>query len=186
MIDISIQKAINFAALKHKNQVRKGTQLPYIVHPMEVMQILTYLGAFDTIIIAGILHDTLEDTDTTPEEIKEEFGENILRLVQKESEDKSKSWHERKQTTIDNLKKESADVQMICFADKLSNLRSIYRDKLDMGEKVWDRFNATKEDEYWYYKRILDETRCGLILTMESGMYCIDEYEELLKEVFEK
>jgi hypothetical protein len=115
-----------------------------------------------------------------------EFGENILRLVQKESEDKSKSWHERKQTTINHLKKESADVQMICFADKLSNLRSIYRDKLDIGEKIWDRFNATKEDEYWYYKSILDETSGSIKLMGLKGVYCIDEYEILLQEVFEK
>ena len=187
MLNLFIQKAIIFATKKHLGQVRKSTDIPYIVHPMEVMQILTHLNAFETIIVAGILHDTLEDTDTTPEEIRKIFGEDVLNLVQKESEDKSKTWKERKQTTIDELKECSSDVKVICFADKLSNLRSIYRDKLEIGERVWDRFNATKEEEYWYYKSILEETYVTLQTIFQTkGCFLVDEYSNLLKEVFEK
>ena len=77
----TIHDAIIFAAKKHQNQKRKGTNLPYIVHPMEVMQILTENGCNENVIVAGILHDTLEDTDTKPEEIEAEFGKDILELV---------------------------------------------------------------------------------------------------------
>lgn len=101
---MKIHNAIIFAALKHQNQKRKETNIPYIVHPMEVMQILTENDCSENVIIAGILHDTLEDTDTKPQEIEAEFGKEVLNLEQTESEDKSKTWKERKQHTIDCLK----------------------------------------------------------------------------------
>ena len=88
---MKIQKAIVFATLAHEGQCRKGTNIPYIVHPMEVMQILTANGCNETVILAGILHDTLEDTQTTPEDILHIFGQEVLDLVLGESEDKSKS-----------------------------------------------------------------------------------------------
>lgn len=154
MNTLKIHDAIIFAAFAHRNQVRKGTDIPYIVHPMEVMQILTENGCSEDVIVAGILHDTLEDTPTTPEQIVEKFGKHILSLVQSQSEDKSKSWRERKQHTIDMMKDADKDVQLICCADKLSNVKSIYADKQIVGEAVFDRFNASKEDTRWYYESL--------------------------------
>lgn len=151
----AIQEAIIFATIKHQNQKRKGTEIPYIVHPMEVMQILTSMNCSDNVIIAGILHDTLEDTDATPEEIRQLFGADVLAIVQTESEDKSKTWKERKQATIDHLEKASVETKLVCFADKLSNIRSMYRDKQKIGADLWKRFNASKEDIEWYYREIL-------------------------------
>lgn len=87
-----IHDAIIFAARKHAGQMRKGTDIPYITHPMEVMQILTENCASENEIAAGILHDVLEDTGTSPLEILEAFGEGILKTVAAESEDKSKPW----------------------------------------------------------------------------------------------
>ena len=81
MDNVTIQKAIIFAALKHKDQTRKATSVPYIVHPAEVMQILTAMGCSNEVICAGILHDTLEDTPATPQEIKDNFGSEVLTLV---------------------------------------------------------------------------------------------------------
>jgi metal dependent phosphohydrolase len=154
-MSINIQKAIIFATKKHEGQKRKGTDIPYIVHPMEVMQILTAMDCSQDVIIAGILHDTLEDTDTTPEEIKEAFGNAVLAIVQTESEDKSKTWKERKQRTVDELQEASTESRQVCFADKLSNIRSMYRDKLSIGEKIWELFNAGKNIA-WYYQSIAD------------------------------
>ncbi len=151
----AIQEAIIFATIKHQNQKRKGTEIPYIVHPMEVMQILSSMNCFEDVIVAGILHDTLEDTDAKPDEIKELFGDNVLAIVQTESEDKSKTWKERKQATIDHLEKASVETKLVCFADKLSNIRSMYRDKQKIGADLWKRFNASKEDIEWYYREIL-------------------------------
>ena len=123
-----IHDAIIFATLKHQNQKRKETEIPYIVHPMEVMQILTENGCSENVIVAGILHDTLEDTDTRPEEIEKRFGKEIRSIVQTECEDKSKTWKERKQVFIDCLKNDSLETKLVCCADKLSNARSMYAD----------------------------------------------------------
>lgn len=153
---MKIHNAIIFATLKHKNQKRKGTDIPYIVHPMEVMQILTENDCSENVIVAGILHDTLEDTDTRPEEIEKEFGKEILELVQSESEDKSKSWKERKQHTIDCLKNDTLETKLVCCADKLSNIRSMYADFQNCGADLWKRFNAPKDELAWYYHSITD------------------------------
>ena len=187
MINLSIQKAIIFATLKHQEQKRKGTDIPYIVHPVEVMQILTKLECSDNVIIAGLLHDTLEDTNTTAEEIKNAFGEKVLDIVKSESEDKSKTWKERKQATIEHLEKVSTETKLVCFADKLSNIKSIYRDKQEMGEKIFDRFNAPKENLKWYYENLakvfekIEENEC-----FNYSKYCnlLSEYLNIVKEVF--
>ncbi len=151
-----IHKAIEFAAIRHKDQKRKGTELPYIVHPMEVMQILTENGCDEIVIVAGILHDTIEDTETTYDDILENFGKEIADIVASESEDKSKSWKERKQTTIDRLPNESFETQLVCCADKLSNLRSMLSDYQKVGEKLWKRFRSDRENNKWYYNGIIE------------------------------
>ena len=154
-----IHEAIIFATLKHnsaKEPNRKGTSTPYITHPMEVMQILTANNCSEDVIIAGILHDTLEDTDATSDEIANKFGKNILEIVESESEEKKYTWKERKQTTIDHLKTATLETKLVCCADKLANLRSMASDKAKIGEKLWEKFNAPKEDIEWYYRSIYD------------------------------
>jgi len=174
-----IHEAIIFAARKHAGQVRKGTDIPYITHPMEVMQILMSESSYSNdVIIAGILHDTLEDTKTSPSEILNLFGEEVLKLVVAESEDKSKTWKERKQATIDSLADASWRVKLVCLADKLSNLRSMSSDIAIVGEKLWERFNASKNDIEWYYRKIIDMYHN----TGPTKMF--EEYNALLKEVF--
>jgi (p)ppGpp synthase/HD superfamily hydrolase len=169
-----IHEAIIFATCKHDGYKRKGTDIPYISHPMEVMQILTEARCRENVIIAGILHDILEDTKTSPLEILNLFGEEVLNLVLEESEDKSKPWKERKQETIDSLANASPDAKMVCFADKLSNLRSMAADKREIGEKLWERFNAGKDDIEWYYCQI-----------GKMAFHPWDkEYDSLLAEVF--
>ena len=173
-----IHEAIIFAARKHAGQVRKGTDIPYVAHPMEVMQILTENGCTEEVIIAGILHDTLEDTGTTPSEIMGLFGEDVLKIVTSESEDKSKPWKERKQATIDQLSDASLEVKLVCCADKLSNLRSMAADKAAVGDRLWERFNAPKNDIEWYYRQIF-ERMSDLGHTM-----MFQEYHNLLDDVF--
>ena len=100
-----LHESIVFANKAHKGQLRKGTDIDYISHPMEVMQILTAMGADDDLIIAGVLHDTVEDTATTVEEIAEKFGSDIATLVAHHSQDKSQPWEERKASVIDDLER---------------------------------------------------------------------------------
>lgn len=173
-----IHEAIIFAARKHAGQTRKGTDNPYITHPMEVMQILTAENCHENVIIAGILHDVLEDTDAAPADILKLFGEDVLKIVIAESEDKSKSWKERKQTTISHLGGACSDVKMVCLADKLSNLRSMAADRESAGEKLWERFNAKKDDIEWYYRKIFEAIKPPPDLGIAA------DYSALLEEVF--
>lgn len=173
-----IHDAIIFAAVKHQNQKRKGTDIPYIVHPMEVMQILTAENCGEDVIVAGILHDTLEDTDTKPEEIEREFGKHILEIVRTESEDKSKSWKERKQHTINCLKNDSLETKLVCCADKLSNIRSMLADLQAVGDELWKRFNAPKKELAWYYRSVAES------LSDLDGRAMYAEYRRTVDAVF--
>lgn len=187
MINIEIQKALNFAAKKHREQTRKSTDIPYIVHPAECMQILTEMGCSTEIIVAGILHDTIEDTDTTVEELCLNFNKEVVDLVTSESEDKSKSWQERKSAFINKLKEDCNSAKIVCFADKLSNVRSIYRDYLEIGERVWDRFNESKDKEKWYYES-LGEVFAKITLdnlNNDNARNLYKEYKELLSKLFD-
>ena len=130
--------------------------------------------------IAGLLHDTLEDTDTTPEEIKALFGEQILSIVLTESEDKSKNWKERKQHTIDALAHDSIETMQVCCADKLSNCRAQLYDYKQIGDALFDRFNkqSTPELQGWYYKSIVKA------LLPLKGMKMYNELSEVVKELY--
>ena len=153
-----IDKAIRFAAIKHEGQNRKGTDIPYITHPFAVGMILQQAGYKEEVIVAGILHDTLEDTETTENELLSEFGQHIVDLVKAATEeDKSLSWEERKQHAIDDLALKSPEQIAVIVADKLHNIRSIQSDVDSDGESVWTRFNRGKREQSWYYMSIINE-----------------------------
>lgn len=177
-----LHESIVFANKAHKGQLRKGTDIDYISHPMEVMQILTAMRADDDLIIAGVLHDTVEDTPVTVEELEEKFGNDIAALVAHHSEDKFLSWIERKTATIDHLEKADRHTKMLVLADKLSNLRSMYSTYQEIGDALWERFNAPKEKQCWYYTEIIKA------LWDISGFEDIEPfYEEmsnLIKDIF--
>lgn len=150
-----IHKSIMFAANAHRGQLRKGTNLPYIIHPMEVAQILSSVGASQDVVVAGILHDTLEDTSVTLDELVCYFGKYIAWLVSECSNLHAGSWRTRKSYTVTKLAM-TADsyVALILCADKLSNLRSIVYDTEIAGQKIWTRFSAPQEDVIWYYEQL--------------------------------
>lgn len=136
-----IDRAIEFATKAHEGQFRKGTRRPYIVHPIEVGDIVSTMTTDEEVISAAILHDTIEDCKgVTREVLAENFSERVASLVAQESEDKSKSWMERKGSTIERIRTASFEVQMIGLADKLSNMRDIDRDYPVVGEDLWNRF----------------------------------------------
>lgn len=147
-----IKEAAAFAARAHEGVFRKGTMVPYIVHPMEAAAIVTAFTKDEEMIAAALLHDVIEDAGVTEEELREKFGLRVAALVAEESEDKSKSWLERKAATIEKLQSASRDAKILALGDKLSNIRSTARDYLVMGDALWQRFNETDKSKHaWYY-----------------------------------
>jgi (p)ppGpp synthase/HD superfamily hydrolase len=121
-------KAVRFSANKHRNQRRKNREAsPYINHPIDVAEMLIRIGRVDDldVIVAAILHDTIEDTDTTPEEIEKQFGSRVLSLVMEVTDDKKLSKAGRKQLQIDTAPHKSQGAKLIKLADKISNLQDI-------------------------------------------------------------
>lgn len=175
----SINKAIIFAAKAHEGQYRKSTNIPYITHPFAVGMLLQQEKCSEEVIAAGILHDTIEDTDVSYEELVEHFGETIAQLVQAVSEnDKSLPWEERKQRTINAISEASTAEIQIIIADKLHNLQSIRADLEIQGEDVWLRFNSGKQEQHWYYSSIFNVLRprrkeCRLIGKLEKEVKAV-------------
>ncbi len=170
-----INEAIEFATKAHEGQFRKGTKRPYIVHPVEVADIVTSMTEDEEVICAAVLHDTIEDCEgVTVEVLTARFGERVASLVQNESEDKSKTWEERKSATIIRLKKASKEVQMIALADKLSNMRDIDRDYPKFGEAFWLRFRMQSKDAMgWYYKSIREVLKENFEGVSAYQEYCL-------------
>lgn len=177
-----INEAIEFATKAHEGQYRKGTRRPYIVHPIEVGDIVSSMTSDEEVISAAILHDTIEDCkDITEELLSEKFGPRVASIVAQESEDKSKSWVERKNTTIQHLKEASREVQMVALGDKLSNMRDIDRDYPVHGDALWERFRMKSKDYIaWYYLGVKD----SLSKTF-AGVPAYEEYCRLVKKNFE-
>jgi len=175
-----IEKAIIFAAKAHRKQTRKGTDIPYITHPFAVGMYLQKANCSEEVIAAGILHDTLEDTETTYNDLKESFGDRVANLVLAASEnDKSLPWEVRKQHTIDMLKEASLEEVQVIVADKLHNLKSIRTDLNQNGEIIWERFNRGKRDQHWYYASIVKA-----LSTRKKQCHMIDELEREVIAVF--
>lgn len=156
MEDKRLEQAIEFATRKHSGQKRKGTSIPYIVHPIETMTILQRMNADTDLMIAGVLHDVVEDAKVPIEDIQKLFGEDVAYLVAEHSEDKAKTWTERKEADIKAVRAGSKRLKMLVMADKLSNLRALYSDYRDKKEKVWERFNAPAPMQAWYYSKMID------------------------------
>ncbi len=167
-----VDDAIEFAAKAHEGQFRKGTRRPYIVHPIEVADIVSTMTKDEEVICAAVLHDTIEDCrGITQDVLKLRFGARVAEIVAQESEDKSRSWEERKGATISRLKDADVEVQMIGLADKLSNMRDIDRDYPVLGENLWSRFRMqSKAALAWYYKGIRD--------VLKDRFEGVDAYEE--------
>lgn len=142
-----LDRAIEFAMVKHAGQVRKGTSIPYFTHVMEAMEIVSRMTEDEELRAAAVLHDTLEDTKTTKEELVEAFGQRVADLVAVESEDKRKerpegeTWLIRKTETIEHLREADTEIRMLALGDKLSNIRAMTRDYKVIGEKLWQKFN---------------------------------------------
>lgn len=182
----TLNKAIVFATKAHEGQFRKGTNIPYILHPLEAAAIVGTITQDDEILAGAVLHDVIEDTNTTINEIKDLFGERVAELVASESENKRENeaaestWKIRKLETLEHLQTAPIDVKIITLGDKLSNMRAINRDYNKIGDELWSRFNQKdKNEHYWYYSSI---AQC---LAELADYPAFDEYIELVEQTFE-
>lgn len=146
--------AFYFAVKAHEYQFRRGTGSPYIDHPIRVAGMLLHAGAGNDLVVAGFLHDVLENTSRTLEDIKSLFGDRVAEIVESVTEIKAPTWKETKQQTIDAILRSEKDVLMLLFMDKLDNVRSIKNDKEQNGEEMWTRFSQPKDLQIWYYRQL--------------------------------
>jgi len=176
-----IDKAIMFATMMHENQKRKGTDIPYIFHPLEAAMIASQIKFDSDLICAAILHDVAEDAHVTYDCLKSIFNERVAELVLFQSEDKSKSWKVRKQHTVDVLMKSTdEDAKIVCLADKLANARSLASDYKELGDALWQRFNVSdKGEQGWYYKSLATS------LASLAHHPAYQEFNALVHEIFD-
>lgn len=173
----AISRALSIGARAHETQRRKGSAVPYIVHPAEVGMLLIEEDQPQPVVVAGILHDVLEDTTIRPEELEKWFGPEVRDLVLEVTEVMNgiprDSWEIRKSQAIGRVPDLSPGALMITCADKLSNIRSIHNDHKTLQEAVWDRFNRPKNKQRWYYHAIYQalEPLEGTMLYRELGRY---------------
>lgn len=182
-----LDRAIVFAVKAHHNSERRGKGFPYIVHPMEAVEIVATITPDQELLAAAALHDTIEDTDVTMEQIRAEFGDRIANLVQAESDhfvegvSEAESWHDRKQAAIDRLAAAPHDAKIVALGDKLSNMRAIWRDYQVKGDGLWEIFHVTdKASHEWHYRGL------AASLSELGDTFAYKEFVRLIDEVFEK
>ena len=180
-----LDRAIVFAVRAHGGTERRGKGFPYIVHPMEAVEIVATMTSDQELLAAAALHDTVEDTDVTEEQIRAEFGERVASLVAAESDephehrDSIDNWRARKQTAIDRIAAASHDAKIVALGDKLSNMRAIARDYAIQGDELWKIFHSKdRKDHEWHYRGLAESLR------ELQDTFAYQEFEQLIKQVF--
>ncbi len=181
-----LDEAIKFATEKHTQQFRKRENTPYILHPLEAAAIAADLTKDEDVLIAAVLHDTVEDTDTTVEEIQQKFGHRVAELVASETEDKrddlppEQTWEIRKKESLEHLKNTNDPaVKILWLADKVSNIRTIYKLYQKEGDSLWNHFNMKDiKKQAWYYRTISE-----LLVDLEDTLP-YQEYKQIVEYIF--
>ena len=180
-----LDRAIIFAVKAHHNTERRGKGFPYIVHPMEAVEIVATITSDQELLAAAVLHDTIEDTNVTVEELRAEFGDRIANLVHAESDQftegvsEEDSWHDRKQAAIDRLASAPHDAKIVALGDKLSNMRAIARDYAIKGDALWQIFHVTDKTQHeWHYRGL------AASLSELSDTFAYKEFVSLINQVF--
>ncbi len=182
-----LDRAVIFAVKAHAGTERRGKGFPYIVHPMEAMEIVATITPDQELLAAAALHDVVEDTEISADEIRREFGDRIANLVVAESDvfeegvSEEDSWHARKQAAIDRLARASHDAKIVAMGDKLSNMRAIARDYAVKGDELWKIFHAKDpKDHEWHYRGLADS------LSDLKDTFAYKEFVSLIDQVFSK
>lgn len=178
------EKAKLFAIRAHMGQVRKSEpDKPMIMHPIGVGELLETFGYDDNVVAAGYLHDVVEDTKYTIDDIEKEFGSDIASLVMGASEpDKSLSWEERKKHTIEETKKLPLRNKLVICADKINNLEDLFLKFEKSGERDFSAFKRGEEQQTWYYTSIYE----SLVAGEDTDLPIFAKLKEVLDKVFHK
>ena len=174
--------AILFATKAHDGQRRKSDDVDMIFHPFTVGMILQGAGMKEETVMAGILHDVVEDTKYSLEDIEKIFGKDVRDIVDEVTEDKSLSWKERKIEAIEKVRTASFEGKMVECADKINNLETLYDSLEKNGEKVWESFHKPLSDQNWYYtemyKAVVDNLKDA------ESYELVKRYKEILDKIF--
>ena len=177
--------ALDYARQLHRNQVRKGTTIPYLAHLLGVTALVIEHGGDEDQAVAALLHDTIEDqgrNGRTRAEIEQKFGDRVLLIVlgcTDADTDPKPPWRERKEAYLVHLATAPIEVRRVAAADKLHNARAILVDYRRLGGLLWKRFNATRDEQLWYYRGIVTVLRgdngAGAITNL------VDELDEVVR-----
>lgn len=184
-MDTSIlDKAIIFAVKAHSGTTRKGGELPYIIHPIEAVSIVATMTNDLNLLAAAALHDVIEDTEFTYDDLVKEFGKGIADVVLAESDEKfsapeHETWYHRKKVMIERLKAAERNVQIVALGDKLSNMRAIAADYERFGENVWQKFHVKEKSSHAWHYRSLAEALSSL-----KGEKAYEEFVSVVNKVF--
>lgn len=157
MLTARFEQALARAVHLHRDQIRKGTSIPYVAHLLNVTGLALSHGASEDVAIAAILHDAVEDTDCTVEELAAEFGPEVARIVGECSdtdEVPKPPWAERKRRYLAHLPQASTGALLVSASDKLDNARAILLDYRSLGDALWTRFQGGRDGTLWYYRAL--------------------------------
>lgn len=155
-------EAYTFSFKLHKKQIRKGSNIPYFTHLSSVSNLIIENNGTTTQAIAGLLHDAVEDQGgiKTLAVIKKKFGPKVAKIVSQCSDtsiDPKPPWKARKKKYIEDIKNKTQDTLLVALCDKYHNAHCILSDYQKIGDKIWDRFNASKQETFWYYESLYKE-----------------------------
>lgn len=182
------ERALSYVVRLHGKQLRKGTEIPYMSHLLGVASLVMEHGGNEDEIIAALLHDSIEDQggEKTRNEIQKRFGEKVVGIVNgcTDSDVVPKPpWRKRKEAYIAHLKHAPYSVRLVSAADKLHNARAILNDCRELGESLWNRFNASRDEILWYYRSLVNAFReHGSTPLIEELDRVVSEIEELAVE----
>jgi (p)ppGpp synthase/HD superfamily hydrolase len=164
------EQAIRLMLRAHEGQIRKAEpEIPYVAHLIHVGLMVLEAGGDEDTVIAALLHDVLEDTDVTPEEIDASFGPRVTALVREVTEDKTLHWADRKTRMIDQLRHATPEACLIAAADKISNLETLVRAHLRQGPSIWGNFRGAPRPTIEFYAGTLTVLRGRFPATLERN-----------------
>jgi (p)ppGpp synthase/HD superfamily hydrolase len=171
-----IEKAVRISAAAHKDQVRKGDDLPYIIHPFMVALKLVKHNFPDTVIAAALTHDVLEESDFSEDRLKDELCQEVWEIVKAVTNDDSLPWEEKKKNYIEAVRRGPEGAKAVAVADKIHNLESLMIAYQEKGPELWKRFNRGREQKLWFENEVLK-------MLKETWQHpLIEEYQLLLDQ----